>query len=242
MQTNGFRAVSMLEALSEKSKLTNSDLDVMQSYADYLNDTFQCNIEVNYDTGELTGFDVSAITNQIIATANDARYQDAVAAISDFTFQDSYSELSDGLKSAQAELYNLQAAYENIDRYYESAGDNWDDSYASDLETRISAAEESVKKAQSEFEEADKSMREWCYTIDDTGELYDTLSETLRDGKDATEELTDAAEKNADVSDEQAEGYAAAQDAVTAYNDQLYELCEAYDKAYESALESIECR
>lgn len=240
MQTNGFRAVSMLEALSEKSKLTNSDLDVMQSYADYLNDTFQCNIEVNYDTGELTGFDVSAITNQIIATANDARYQDAVAAISDFTFQDSYSELSDGLKSAQAELYNLQAAYENIDRYYESAGDNWDDSYASDLETRISAAEESVKKAQSEFEEADKSMREWCYTIDDTGELYDTLSETLRDGKDATEELTDAAEKNADVSDEQAEGYAAAQDAVTAYNDQLYELCEAYDKAYESALESIE--
>ena len=58
-------AVAQLEALSKQSELTNADLDMMSQYADYLNNTFNCNIEVDYDTGKLTGFDPTNINSQI---------------------------------------------------------------------------------------------------------------------------------------------------------------------------------
>lgn len=41
---NGMVAVAQLEALSKQSELTNADLDMMSQYADYLNNTFNCNI------------------------------------------------------------------------------------------------------------------------------------------------------------------------------------------------------
>lgn len=37
----------------------------MANYADYLNDTFNCNIEVDYDTGDLTNFDPTSMYDKI---------------------------------------------------------------------------------------------------------------------------------------------------------------------------------
>lgn len=53
----GLKSISYLQKMSEKTNLTNSDLKMMGSYADYLNDTFECDIVVNYDTGDITGID-----------------------------------------------------------------------------------------------------------------------------------------------------------------------------------------
>lgn len=240
MQVNGFRAVSMLEALKDKSEKTNSDLDVMQSYADYLNDTFQCNIEVNYDTGELTGFDPEVLKKQIIAAANDARYQDAITAISDFKFQDSYSDAYDVLENAKADLYSLKAAYENIDKYRESVSDeNWDAGYEERLSQKISAQQSIVDQAEAELKSADSALKDYCNTIDDTGDLYSSMVKELQNGADATDLLTDATTGSTDAMDAQAEGMAEAQAILAKYGDDLYELSAAYDEAYEAAYESF---
>ena len=69
---NGMVAVAQLEALSKQSELTNADLDMMSQYADYLNNTFNCNIEVDYDTGKLTGFDPTNINSQMATFAQES--------------------------------------------------------------------------------------------------------------------------------------------------------------------------
>jgi TP901 family phage tail tape measure protein len=86
-------AVSQLEALSDKSDKTNADLDLMSKYADYLNDTFECNIKVNYDTGELTNFDpvdIGANKAKEIAEAN--KRQAAFESVTSVDFQQRYNE------------------------------------------------------------------------------------------------------------------------------------------------------
>lgn len=113
-EISGLQAVSMLEALSQKSELTSADLDAMGKYADYLNDTFQCNIVVDYDTGELTGFDPENIVSQIRTVQDAARADAAMTYITgaDFTNQyldaaEQYIESGNVLKNKQIELDQL---------------------------------------------------------------------------------------------------------------------------------------
>lgn len=92
-QTFAQTAVSQLEALSDKSNKTNADLDLMSKYADYLNDTFECNIKVNYDTGELTNFDpVDIGTNKAKEIAEANKRQAAFDSVTSSEFQQAYNE------------------------------------------------------------------------------------------------------------------------------------------------------
>lgn len=92
-QTFAQTAVSQLEALSDKSNKTNADLDLMSKYADYLNDTFECNIKVNYDTGELTNFDpVDIGVNKAKEIAEANRRQAAFDSVTSLEFQKTYNE------------------------------------------------------------------------------------------------------------------------------------------------------
>ena len=72
----GQAAVAMLASISEQSTITNADLDLMSQYASYLNDNFECNIKVNYDTKSLTGFDPNNI-NDILASQTMANRRQA---------------------------------------------------------------------------------------------------------------------------------------------------------------------
>lgn len=96
-ETAGFVMAAQLEAVSEKAIKTNSDLDMMSQYASYLNDTFECDIQVNYDTGELTGFDPNDITSQVekIAKQNIAQ-----AAVEQITNADNIKEYGEAIKNA----------------------------------------------------------------------------------------------------------------------------------------------
>lgn len=96
-ETAGFVMAAQLEAVSEKAIKTNSDLDMMSQYASYLNDTFECDIQVNYDTGELTGFDPNDITSQVEKIAKQNIAQTAVERI---TNADSIKEYGEAVKNA----------------------------------------------------------------------------------------------------------------------------------------------
>lgn len=249
-ETSGYRAVSMLEALRKKSDKTNEDLNLMQSYADYLNDTFQCNIEVNYDTGELTGFDPQIITQNILSAAEEKKIQAANESLSSPEFLDSYTQQYEALRDIISENEDL------TDEYIQYCADAkkvlGETASASDIDyyigenlagwgflDELDSSEKILAEATNNFNAADDSLRELCGTVDETGGTYETLSKALKDGVDATDLLTDATDDSTDAMDAQAEGVAEAQAILAKYGDDLYELGAAYDEAYEAAYESF---
>lgn len=106
---NGMVAVAQLEALSKQSELTNADLDMMSQYADYLNDTFNCNIEVDYDTGKLTGFDPTNINSQMATFAQDSikKYAQSKLASGDVSteYLNAVRSLEDFEKKSKVQIY-----------------------------------------------------------------------------------------------------------------------------------------
>ena len=251
MEISGLKAVSMLETLSKKSEKTNEDLDLMQNYADYLNDTFNCNINVNYDTGELTGFDPSAVYGQIISTADEARKQTAMDYLSDPEFLDSYTSQYEAMMDAQNVLSETQKEFgktyaktrkELIDSFGSATYDEviYQMSLDGDIFDRLEDAEKTVQDTEKAFKETSEEVKSNSDIIDETGKLYRTFSEHLSESSDALEEFYgDSKSVTEAVSDEE-EGISKARDTISQYGDQLYELCAAYDEAREAALDSIQ--
>mgnify|MGYP004464097435 CR=1 FL=1 len=255
MEVSGLQAVSMLQALSEKSEKTNSDLSLMQSYADYLNDTFDCNIVVDYDTGKLTGFDPTVVVNQILDAADQARRETAQNALSDPTLLDNYTTEYKAMTEAQKQLAEIQekAGSEYLktrDELIHAFGSVTDsdiidqmskngvsddviNAIPEDILDQLTQAEETAKNTEDAFNSTNKTIKEQCEVLDETGSTYDMLVDTLKDYQDAAKDTDDTV-------DEQAMGMEKAQDVIRNYNDDLYNLCEAYDKAREAALNSIE--
>lgn len=126
-------AVSQLEALSDKSDKTNADLDLMSKYADYLNDTFECNIKVNYDTGELTNFDpVDIGTNKAKEIAEANKRQAAFDSVTSSEFQQKYNEsLEQAMemqKKAEKPMQELNQLIKEFDpnhlgQFYDESGE-----------------------------------------------------------------------------------------------------------------------
>ena len=106
---NGMVAVAQLEALSKQSELTNADLDMMSQYADYLNNTFNCNIEVDYDTGKLTGFDPTNINSQMATFAQESikDYAQSKLASGDVSteYLNAVRSLEDFEKKSKVQIY-----------------------------------------------------------------------------------------------------------------------------------------
>jgi TP901 family phage tail tape measure protein len=238
MQTSGFQAVSMLEALSEKSVKTNSDLDLMQSYADYLNDTFNCNIVVDYDTGELTGFDPSAVVDEIQSQTQANRIQISMDYVSNPEYIDEYTELYNQLLAAQDNYHKATITKEKeadalYDEYLNKKGTALEDAayqkYQQKLD-EIAAAKSTVDDIQEAFDEADDAFKEHCDTIDDTGATYELLSESMKNG---TSEAKDFCNTLSDTED----ALESADSVIEDYKAQLDRLAENYDEVYQSAYE-----
>lgn len=243
-QIQGMQAVSMLEALSSKAEITSSDLDMMGKYADYLNNTFHTNIVVNYDTGDLTGFDPTAVTQGIIDAANDSRVEQAMSYLTGAEFTSGYIEAAKNLNDARIELSNQQKEFDAVSAEMESragfAGHMGDTAKRyKELKGSIEDTQKTVEDAESAFAEYDAQLEENGNIIDATGkttELYrDSMKQAAKDGKN----FISMVEESAEAGDDAAQGLAGAQEAVSKYNDELYDLATAYDEALASAQESV---
>lgn len=243
-ESSGLQAVSMLETLSQKATVTSADLDAMGKYAAYLNDTFHCNIEVDYSTGELTGFDPAAISKQIQQTMNANRSSEAMDYITGTDFTDQYLEHAKNYYEARQELQSLQTEFDHMSEtvYYDfnadlHSADN--DRYYELIEQRkealdtVAEAEQELAAANADLSQQGKIAGLDADTIED---LRQSLMDTARSGG----EFIAAAEETTEVLSAQEEGAARAQDTISSYNDQLYDLCQAYDEARDSAYESIQ--
>lgn len=107
--TSGLIVASQLETLSEKSNKTEADLKLMGEYADYLNDTFECNIKVNYDTGELTNFDpIGSFEDKVQEITDKNKQEIAIKSLADIDFQKGYKEDIDNLAGAEYQIKQFQ--------------------------------------------------------------------------------------------------------------------------------------
>ena len=152
-QTAALVMVAQLETLKDKADKTNFDLDMMSKYADYLNDTFECNIKVNYNTGDLTGFDPKILTDGIIKKTQEAMYQAEVDAV---TNSDAAAGYIDALNRLPQTIKNQEAQQARMDKVGDTAASTaasgniiswifggWSAaSVASDLSTANKAVEE----------------------------------------------------------------------------------------------------
>lgn len=238
-QVQGLRAVSMLEALSGKAQLTSGDLDLMSSYADYLNDTFNCDIVVNYDTGELTGFDSTTVTKSIIDAANDNKVQQSIDYLTSTDFTSGYIEAFKQYDELMLKRSNLQKEY---DQLYKNA--DYDtfvyDGRFGEVERELQSTNDELETAKSLLGEYDAELDKYGAAAEESGLSTDLFRKSLRETAKSGDELISMAEESADALDENSESLLEVQDKVSAASEELAELSESYDEARKAALESIQ--
>lgn len=226
-EISGLQAVSMLESLSEKANLTSTDLDVMSKYADYLNDTFNCNIVVDYEKGELLNFDPTAITQQVIDAANDKRYQAAWESLSNPELVGDYIDQTKLLRDIElVKIYSGQIGSIN----------QLNSDLTSMSEKELSALEEATR---SNLETITAEFELYGSIVDETGETTETLFKSMQEAANTGADFVTSAKETTEATEEINDGMSGAQEAVTRYNDELFELATAYDEALVAAQESV---
>lgn len=114
-------AISQLEALEDKANKTNPDLELMGKYADYLNDTFHCNIVVDYNTGDITGLDPKQLGSQIQEQGRQNERQAAYDTVTGDKFRNAYRT---SWENASAAMNNAKKPMQEIDALIEKFDPN----------------------------------------------------------------------------------------------------------------------
>lgn len=219
---NGMVAVAQLEALSKQSELTNADLDMMSQYADYLNNTFNCNIEVDYDTGKLTGFDPTNINSQMVKIAMDNRKQAASESVTSADFTNGYLDGLKELKDFETEYKIVKdeitksmndPGHANMTGYTMSEANEYFGKKIAEAQKVVDGYKNTAFEAFSIMDNPD-GAEEFLKTIEDTANAYNDL------GKSAEE-----AQKAMTPEEAISEVWAAKEE-------EINQLAQAYDEAY----------
>ncbi len=229
---NGMVAVAQLEALSKQSELTNADLDMMSQYADYLNNTFNCNIEVDYDTGKLTGFDPTNINSQMATFAQESikDYAQSKLASGDVSteYLNAVRSLEDFEKKSKVQIY------EDLKELGRSS-----DSITAEEIQDILETDEDYAETYKGFINDVSNYKNQLYTLyTDAGyeDGWDSYIGSLDDVANAYNDLGKSAEETIENMTPQE----AAKYGLSEVSDQILELAEEYDEAYNSAYESFQ--
>lgn len=228
---SGMIAVAQLDALSDKAQITNTDLDLMADYADYLNDTFNCNIEVDYDTGELTGFDPNSVIDQLTEKAEENRINSAAESLTSPEFTNGYIDILKEKKEIEQEYAVVKN--EILKAMNDPSAVNTTGFTLDEAEKEFS---EKIAKAEGQIIEYENTARKAFDTMG-TPESADSFLDNLENMADDYGNLGQAAEEanNAILTPQDA-----AKDAMSEVADEILELSEAYDGAYICALESFQ--
>ena len=190
---NGMVAVAQLEALSKQSELTNADLDMMSQYADYLNDTFNCNIEVDYDTGKLTGFDPTNINSQMIKIAMDNRKQAASESVTSADFTNGYLDGLKELKDFETEYKIVKdeitksmndPGHANMTSYTMSEANEYFGKKIAEAQKVVDGYKNTAFEAFSIMDNPD-GAEEFLKTIEDTANAYNDLGKSAEEAHKA---------------------------------------------------------
>ncbi len=233
-EISGQKAVAMLMALSDRTNLTNADLDLMSEYANYLNDTFNCDIKVNYETKELTGFDPTTVIDQIMNLAHDQRYQKAMEYLSAPDFMDTYTE-------AKKQIHDIGIQIDQLNMQRDNASNGPASSYGSTWgkkeQDQLDSLTDSYNTYMDVLNQCEAEIEQYGSVIDETGAFNENYKKTL---DDIAYGLDSVSQNTSNTKDETLTYQEAAAYAYNSVIEDINELCEAYDEAYQSAYESFQ--
>ncbi|MDE5917322.1 MAG: hypothetical protein K2G62_04255, partial [Oscillospiraceae bacterium] len=250
MQLNGFQAIAMLESLASKSEITNTDLDLMSKHADYLNDTFNCNIVVDYETGEITGIDPKAISDMIMDTYQEKKIKISMDELSNQEFIDSYASSFASLTAAQKEYDDALTLYgEKADELYQKYLDtveNNDGETTQEMKRawnayykfgeKIEKPKLALDEMQKKFDEADSKAKMHCMAIDETGETYKIFTDSIKESSGAVGIFSENADElNQILTSEQI-----VSDIWGSKKEEIRELAEEYEEAFNATRSSMD--
>ncbi|MBE6845031.1 MAG: phage tail tape measure protein [Ruminococcus sp.] len=220
---SGLIATAQLEALSDKAQLTNADLDMMSNYADYLNNTFNCDIKVNYDTGELTGFNPKNVTDILIKESEEKRKQTAANSITDSDFTNDYIN-----------EYREYKKNKNIFKTWEEELNKIasDPSYISPIKVDYQEyleLEEKLKKGKDLISDYEQQVYN-AFTVMENPEGADKFIQDLENTALGFDEVKNSAEDVIEVLTSEK----AVSDVWSRKQEEISKLAEAYDEAYSS--------
>jgi len=250
---SGQIAVAQLQAISEKAVITNSDLDMMGKYADYLNNTFRCNIEVDYSTGKLTGFNPNDAASLVIAQAEENRKNVAVQNYTSSDTQNKYIEYYKNYTQAKKMYEELQSYYddyygENPWQMYEGGADHvaWKNTYQ-----ELAEKKENFEDLKSSYESLFSEMQGMA-VAGGVGESFDEYIDYLNAVADGTanartnvrtfaDDVADSTKSMADiVSELKDQGIdEAITQGLQSVSQELGKAAEKYDEVYQAAYESF---
>lgn len=245
---SGQTAAAMLASISEQSVITNADLDMMSQYANYLNDTFECDIKVNYDTKSLTGFDPNDVNDIMIAQATANRTKAAKEQLASTDFINEYVDAFNILQGYEKTRSDIEAHYGDM---------SWVNTSGLDINETKSKIKESESKI--------NSLKNSIYELYDTAGMsrgaadqYIDWLESVANGTDkAAAVADDATPKIAFLSDAYKRSInsmsdykkmqndiaelqnGAISEALQGQADMLTEVAQKYDEVYNSAYESL---
>lgn len=233
-EQSGLVAIAQLTALSDKAQITNTDLDLMANYADYLNDTFNCNIEVNYDTGELTGFDPERLVDNLMETSDNRKLKVSMDYLSDPDMQSEYVDAYKSFRDKSIELAPFKTEY---DRIMNSDPDGVVgtkaalDDLAEQMKVKPNEVDEvfeNLEDLQTQYEKYDALLKTHADTVDGTGETYYLLRDSLQKVAMAGEEVTKSAEETETALTREE----AISNIWSAREEEILNLAKAYDEAF----------
>ena len=229
---NGMVAVAQLEALSKQSELTNADLDMMSQYADYLNDTFNCNIEVDYDTGKLTGFDPTNINSQMATFAQESikDYAQSKLASGDVSteYLNAVRSLEDFEKKSKVQIY------EDL----KELGRSSDSITAEEIQDMLETDEDYAETYKGFINDVSNYKNQLYTLYTDAGyeDGWDSYIGSLDDVANAYNDLGKSAEEAQKAMTPEEAIY----DVWAVNEEQIKQFAEEYEEAYDSIRESLD--
>lgn len=246
---NGLQAVSMFEGLMSKAELTNEDLETLSQYADYLNDTFNCDIVVDINTGEITGFDPEKMVDNILTTAQNNKKQLSIDTLVDTNFTGDFTEAVESVEDINRRLFNAQKEYDEITKGWSEDINNTNMSFEQwkNATDRIGELEDEIPKLRKESEEATKELddfedqlREHAKTAGLDEKATDKLVDSYKDAGKNGGEFVSILEKQNEAMDENSKKLSEVETACSSAGERIESLSDAYIDAKKSAMESIE--
>lgn len=229
---NGMVAVAQLEALSKQSELTNADLDMMSQYADYLNNTFNCNIEVDYDTGKLTGFDPTNINSQMATFAQESikDYAQSKLASGDVSteYLNAVRSLEDFEKKSKVQIY------EDL----KELGRSSDSITAEEIQDMLETDEDYAETYKGFINDVSNYKNQLYTLYTDAGyeDGWDSYIGSLDDVANAYNDLGKSAEEAQKAMTPEEAIY----DVWAVNEEQIKQFAEEYEEAYDSIRESLD--
>lgn len=241
LETRSDSLVGQLIALSSKTTLSNSELSTMQGIVDKLNDSYD-DLDLTLDkvTGKInmTPTDLYGFIQQ---AADEANKKATTDALTDAVAQ--YEGAREDYLSALSESSNAWDTYEEMEEQWKKdhpikaaigkgAEVNWDSGLKEQFLSWQKQHSE-MEAAATEYDNCVNKIKDYCEALGYSDEETASFIEQLEANYEATHNLTEATD---DV--------ITAEEAVsTAFQDvrtKIDNLCQAYDDAYDAALESFQ--